>query len=101
MDSDNSGTISLEEVQDGFRTIPEFADLMQIMDVGEEDLQCIFEILDQNGTGEVDYSDFTQQLWKMRSQEVKTMLTFLKHFIIQMRSTVDEELQNCKDPHMM
>lgn len=96
MDTDRSGTISFEEVEDGFHNVPDFAALMQIMDIGEQDLQCVFDILDQDRTGEVDYREFAQQLWKIKAQEVKTTLMFVKHYVIQMKNRVEKQISECR-----
>merc|ERR1711865_716970 len=69
---------------------------MRAMDVGKEELTAVFNIMDEDQSGEVDYSEFVDQLYKMRSNDQHTMLVFIKHYVSDVRLKVTEELEFVK-----
>lgn len=83
IDEDSSGTISQKELAESFNTSEEFAATMVAMDVCEEDLECIFEILDADGSGDVSYIEFAENLFKMKTQESRTTMMLTKHHVEQ------------------
>merc|ERR1719265_2154152 len=68
LDTNGNGQISLEEMTSAVDELAEFRDLLLIMDVGPEDIEVVFHILDQDKSGGVGYEEFSDQLWKMKSQ---------------------------------
>merc|ERR1711985_115771 len=62
--------------------VSEFKELLTIMDIGSEDIDCVFHILDEDGSGGVSPEEFSSQLWKMRSQENRTILMFIKYYVV-------------------
>lgn len=93
MDSDESGELTLEEIEEGFEVNPEFAAVLQVMDVERDDLKTVFGILDEDKSGAVTYSEFVDQIHKMKSQESHTLLIFIKHYITDVRVKVSEQLE--------
>jgi len=51
--------------------------------IGPEDIDCVFHILDADHSGDVSHEEFAQQLWKMKSQETRTLLMFVKYYVLQ------------------
>lgn len=92
IDVNQNGSISLLELKSAAERVPEFGQLMKIMDIAIEDMECVFGILDKDGSGDVSYEEFTHQLWKMRSQEDKTLLMFVKFYVIQIWHNVQSQL---------
>lgn len=78
MDTDDSGSLSLEELMDGFDNLPEFQDTMRLMDVAREDLASLFQVLDEDMSGAVDYEEFVEQLHKLKCQDKNMLLVFLR-----------------------
>merc|ERR1712178_321031 len=62
------------------------------MDIGEDDLAAVFGILDGDGSGEVKYEEFVQEIWKMKSTDQQTMLIFIKFYVTELRNKVNEQL---------
>jgi voltage-gated sodium channel len=90
MDSDGSGTMSLEELKDGYTAHAEFRKTLEVMDIKEEDLEMVFRILDSDGSGDVHYVEFAEQLHSLKSQDERTLLVFIKHLILDMHRLANE-----------
>lgn len=87
LDQDGSGTVSLEELQTAAYELPQFMHILKVMDVSTDDLDYVFEIMDTDESGDVSYEEFADQLWKMRSQEIQTILMFMRHQVGQIWKT--------------
>eukprot|EP00927_Polykrikos_kofoidii_P064589 TRINITY_DN5995_c0_g1_i1.p1 TRINITY_DN5995_c0_g1~~TRINITY_DN5995_c0_g1_i1.p1 ORF type:complete len:807 (+),score=145.97 TRINITY_DN5995_c0_g1_i1:81-2423(+) len=96
MDTDESGCLTLEELQSGFETNNEFASTLKAMDVAKEDLRTVFQILDEDRSGSVTYDEFVAQLHKMKTQEAQTLLVFIKYYVVDVRQKVSEQLDILK-----
>merc|ERR1740133_823373 len=48
------------------------------MDVQREDISNLFNILDDDGTGFVEYDEFVDQLHKMKTQDTHVVLVFIR-----------------------
>jgi len=77
MDKDDSGCLSLKEMLNGYQD-PDFNDLMNIMDIEPNDLQIMFEALDENGDGEVKYKDMCLFLHQSQSRSPETVMSILR-----------------------
>ena len=69
LDEDKSGSLSFEELLGGYDSLPEFQEQMRLMDVEREDMQSLFRVLDEDGSGDIQYSEFVEQVVKMRPQD--------------------------------
>lgn len=83
LDVNGDGVITLEEMKEGCHTVHEFRDLLTVMDIGADDIECVFKILDEDDSGGVSHEEFVEQLWKMKSQEMRTLLAFVKYYVVQ------------------
>jgi len=90
LDTDDTGTLTLEEISQGFRDHPEFLHLMEAMDIAADDISFVWGILDADGSGEVSYTEFAEELFKMKSKDSHTMIVFIKYSIAEMRSQLNE-----------
>lgn len=97
MDEDESGELTLEELETGFDTSEDFRNVLKVMDVGKDDIKTVFAILDEDKSGAVTYGEFVDQLHKMKSQESHTLLVFIKHYITDIRVKVTEQLGMLKE----
>lgn len=93
MDDDDSGCLTLQEMEQGFETNKEFAASLKIMDVGQADLKTVFNILDDDKSGTITYREFVDQIHKMKTQESHTILVFIKHYVMEIKSKVHESLE--------
>jgi len=92
LDRDGSGKLTLDELMHGHGENSEFADLLHMMDIGERDLDVVFGLLDNDGSGDVDYREFVEQLHVIKSQEARTMLVFIRYYVMEMRAMLNESL---------
>lgn len=92
MDVDKSGSLTLEELMDGFKHSRGFRSVLDVLDVDKEDLECVFRIMDQDRSGDVSYCEFVDLLYRMKTQNSKTLLMFIKHYVLELRSDVAQQL---------
>lgn len=92
MDLDNSGQITLRELQKGFHGNKEFQDILALMDVKEDDLEAVFGILDKDGSGDVAYNEFIEELHRMKSHDSHTMLIFIKYYVTEIRTKLTDQV---------
>ena len=97
LDDDNSGSLSFEELLEGYDKLPEFQEQMRLMDVEREDMQSLFRVLDEDGSGDIQYEEFVEQVVKMRSQDTTLSLLFLrsqmkdmKHYVQSLDEKIDK-----------
>lgn len=88
LDEDKSGSLSFEELLEGYDNLPEFQEQMRLMDVEREDMQSLFRVLDEDGSGDIQYSEFVEQVVKMRSQDTTLSLLFLRSQMKDMKHVV-------------
>jgi hypothetical protein len=81
LDTNNSGTLTLKELQNGMEENDDFCDAMLAMDICEGDLETVFAILDKDKSGEVDYQEFVKEMQQLRSNDSHTMLVFIKQYV--------------------
>jgi len=94
MDKDGSGELDMEELNSGFETNEEFALIMSQMDIKLDDMDNVFHILDEDGSGSVTYKEFVDQLYKMKSQDSHSVLLFIKGLLKELRLKMCDEFQS-------
>merc|ERR1719210_1355288 len=92
LDVDQGGTLTLEEFLRAYNGSKQFRKIMELLDIDSEDLECVFSIMDKDRSGDVSYQEFTECLYKMKAQNSRTLLLFIKHYTLEIRRTVMEEL---------
>lgn len=97
LDSDGSGHLSLRELERGMDTSLKFSRMMAYMDVAKSDMHLIFSVLDEDNSGLVSYTEFIEQLYRLKSQDVHTMLVFIRGYVNEVRSKVTESLGIVRD----
>merc|ERR1719316_1579438 len=100
IDTDESGSISLEEVEVAAIEVPEFRDVLKVMDIDDKDIACVFALLDEDRSGTVEYEEFAEQLWKMKSQEQQTTLMILKYYILQTWQKISAETSKLQEAYI-
>jgi len=86
LDYDGNGSISRDEMMDGMRENPEFADILHVMDFGADDKEVIFSMMDVDMNGLIDPDEFIEHLFKMRSHDTQTLLLFIKHVVLNLQT---------------
>lgn len=92
IDEDNSGELTLKELQDGFRFDPEFAMHLELLGVEGEMLSEIFEIMDRDGSGSLTYAEFIDAIHRTKSQDVKMLITMVKYELFSELEIVKAEM---------
>jgi len=93
-DKDGSGELSVEELMAGFQENEVFADLLHAMDVGLDDMQSLFWIMDEDRSGQVSAAEFVNNIWKLKEQDINTTLMFIKAYLIDLRVKVRTDLHS-------
>merc|ERR1719310_590152 len=52
-------------------------------------MEIIFKILDSDNSGDIDYQEFTEQLFKMKSQDSHSLLVFIKFYVLEVRDRLE------------
>mmetsp|Transcript_70113 Transcript_70113/g.196452 ORF Transcript_70113/g.196452 Transcript_70113/m.196452 type:complete len:535 (+) Transcript_70113:46-1650(+) len=86
MDEDKSGNLTLEELLVGFDSIEYFSNLLKAMDISRDDLKVVFNILDKDSSGDIDYVEFVDQLHRLKNQDEHTLLIFILHHIKELQA---------------
>jgi len=96
MDTDASGDLTFDEILLGYNSNTSFNNQLAALDIREEDLQVVFDILDKDGDGKVDYQEFTQELFRMKADSMHTLLVFIRFYVLEIRKGVHEQLRVLK-----
>ena len=51
LDSEGAGGLTLEQLQSGAESVPEFQQKLRVMDIQGDDLRVLFKMLDEDGSG--------------------------------------------------
>jgi len=84
IDSDGGGTLSYAELVQGACKEPEFQRWLRVMDIDSRDLEQLFSIVDEDGSGEIDPGEFIEAMYRMRTADSKTAIKFVKHIVSRM-----------------
>jgi hypothetical protein len=69
------------------------------MDIERKDVEAVFKILDEDGSGDVDYSEFVEQLHKMKNSDSHTLLIFIKHYVKCIHEELSDKMQTWQGEH--
>jgi len=89
MDADGSGSLTLDEMMKGYRSMQDFRDSLRILDIAGEDLELLYHMMDKDRSGDVSYDEFGQQLARMKNENIQTMLSFTKHHVIESQIVIN------------
>jgi len=93
LDKDGDGTLSLEEFLYAYDNTVEFRRALQLMDIQREELKAVFKVLDQDGSGDVSYLEFCDQLHQIQTRDTRTMLTFIKLNVSELRARIEDMMK--------
>jgi len=72
MDVDGGGGLCLEEMIEAYDHSIDFQKMLQWQDITRNDLPLLFEVMDSNGNGEIDYHEFVHELHRLRNVDMRT-----------------------------
>jgi len=81
IDADGDGEISIEEFTQFWRTDFQLQQNLLVMGVEEDDLAGLLRLLDTDGSGTLNYIEFTEQLAAMRNLVVKTNVYYIVKYV--------------------
>jgi len=58
------------------------------MDMTKEELSILFEIMDSDESGTVDYREFVESLYNIKSEDSHKILVLLKHWVMELRCRI-------------
>lgn len=93
MDTDGSGALSLEEMLHGYVNERKFYTLMQESGIEKDDLQTMFNVLDADDSGEVDYVEFCNQLGKCPKRDPMMLAAMTRYSVMEVRKILQHEIQ--------
>jgi len=91
LDSDNSGSLNIQEFFEGYRNNDDFRQCLEIMHVTESDMCMIFNICDEDDSGDVDYREFVEQLRRIKHSGEQLLL----HYVTDIRHMVNKIRPEC------
>lgn len=80
LDSDNDGRISIEEFREGVDANPELRKTLALLDIQRQDAEIIYRLMDEDGSGDVDFHEFIHTMISTKHETVQTKLLFLKAY---------------------
>lgn len=89
LDTDKDGEICLEELREGLKRDQRLRDYFSVMEVAEEDMVELFELLDEDKSGDLSYEEFHHQLYKMKTLAVKTQLFYVTRYVQHIQRQLD------------
>eukprot|EP00746_Dinoflagellata_sp_MGD_P148051 gnl/MRDRNA2_/MRDRNA2_80327_c0_seq2.p1 gnl/MRDRNA2_/MRDRNA2_80327_c0~~gnl/MRDRNA2_/MRDRNA2_80327_c0_seq2.p1 ORF type:complete len:535 (+),score=83.40 gnl/MRDRNA2_/MRDRNA2_80327_c0_seq2:71-1606(+) len=84
LDQDDNGLLDMEELRKGIASNHVLGAYLSVMGVEEEDLSMLFDILDEDGNGELTHEEFITQLYRLKTIETSTTTFFMKTCIDEM-----------------
>lgn len=79
IDKDTDCAISLQEMEEAWEESPVFRNTLGIMQVHKRDLETIFELLDEDKSGQLDYREFVDKIYDLRTVDKRLYLAKLRH----------------------
>lgn len=97
IDEDESGCLSLEELERGWDSIPEFREHMTVLDLHKADMSTVFMVMDEDGSGSVAYDEFVDQLIRMKSRDANLVMVFMQYQLKEVRKNMEHHSSSMKD----
>jgi len=99
MDINANGMISYQELLKGYDRVNDFQKLMDVMDITRNDLESIFYVLDEDGSGEVSYLEFCSSLGTFFKREPIIMHSLVRYSVMEIRKILRQEVLSILDQH--
>merc|ERR1712232_957301 len=80
LNSKEKGVMELEELMDFYDAEESFREIMNRMDIHKQELPVVFNIIDRDDSGEINFTEFVSGLHAMKHDDPHTLMVFAKHF---------------------
>jgi len=99
IDVDGSGALTLTEVREGAVKVPEFREYLRVLDIDlQEGLTELFQLLDSDGSLEVEHDEFIEALYRLKHvPHTETTAKSLKQITCSILSDDEAESQAPED----
>jgi len=94
MDTDSGGSLDIDEIRQGYRNIKEFGDSMKMLGIMEEDLDKVFDLMDQSGT--VSAEEFCKESINLQCQDIPSVCLHTKLMFNQLNRRVEKMIRESK-----
>lgn len=113
IDADDSGTISLDELMQGFDDNQQMQNMFSKLDISRNDIGMLFELMDAENEGELSYEHLMENLRMSLLDDTRKSLTMLRlqtaemaqyckkmhsHLVVKRAATVQLESPNYRAP---
>jgi len=97
MDADNNGVLSLDELISGYENNQVFFEMMHLLDIEQHDMCAVFTALDVDKSGSITYTEFVDQIYKIKMQESRAMLVMLRLAVQQLLVASEKHMRMQSD----
>jgi len=80
LDTDGDGQMDLRELLSFYDRKDEFKDILNRMDIHKCDLPIVFDIIDEDGSGDIKFLEFVSGIHSLKYDDAHTLQVFTKHF---------------------
>ncbi|CAE7884294.1 Scn8a [Symbiodinium sp. KB8] len=92
LDKDESGTVSLEEMQEGYDSDKNFKMLMDQMDIKRDEMEVIFHVLDSDNSGNLSYLEFCKNLGSFFKRDPIIMHSLVQCTVLDVKKLIQKEV---------
>lgn len=92
MDADGSGEVTKAELSEACTSGGDFSKCLEDMDIGIEDLDVLWTILDSDRSGNVSVDEFVTQVYRMKSSDTQFLLAYIKFYVTDIRHRLQDDL---------
>jgi len=97
MDEDGNEELTFEEIQRGFDSNDLFRSTLEKMDIGRDDLDIVWSILDSDKSGTVTAKEFATQIYHLKSSETQFLLAYIRFYITEIKHSLRAGQEKLKD----
>jgi len=96
LDTNSDGVLSLEELTAACDFHEEFRHICEALDIRKDEMETIYAFLDANQDGYVTYTEFVEQVFKIKQMDVHSFLITLRGVLNQINQEMQRSLQEIK-----
>lgn len=93
MDVDGNGTLSLDELMNGYVSKPAIRDMLDHMHVRRRDLLELFRLMDLDESNDLQYEEFVDALFRAQTQDTRMYLMFMQLRLQKIELGLDEKMK--------
>merc|ERR1712232_434687 len=87
----------MEELRAGYESNAELRSVFDSMGLNKEDVEALLVIADEDGSGDVDYTEFSDLIVKLKSTDIKSMLMLTKQDLARFKKEIASAVSHLKE----